>query len=185
MTKLFTPTKILILALVVFLFMEFDLLNKVKNIFNKESFDGVVEPDDIPMPTDEEERKEPKDKKKKTNVSGTTPYTGDSGFMNLDEESSARIKIPECPGNNTAFISSSLLPKGTQEEESFAEFAPANISGKNFVDSTKYVIGMQSQTLRNANLQLRSDPPISKENICPWNNSTINPEVRRPLEMGK
>ena len=41
------------------------------------------------------------------------------------------------------------------------------------------------QSLRNANLQLRSEPanPIMK--IGPWNNSTIEPDLaRRPLEIG-
>ena len=40
-------------------------------------------------------------------------------------------------------------------------------------------------TLRNANLDLRSDPIIVKMNIGPWNNSTIEPDLARvPLELG-
>ena len=40
-------------------------------------------------------------------------------------------------------------------------------------------------TLRNANLDLRSDPIITKVNIGPWNNSTIEPDLARvPLELG-
>ena len=42
-----------------------------------------------------------------------------------------------------------------------------------------------SGTLRNANLDLRSDPIIQKVNIGPWNNSTIEPDLARvPLELG-
>ena len=43
-----------------------------------------------------------------------------------------------------------------------------------------------SSSLRNANLQLRSDPPNPRGNTnCPWNNSTIEGDpFRRPLEIG-
>ena len=41
------------------------------------------------------------------------------------------------------------------------------------------------QTLRNANLQLRSDPIISKAEVGPWNQSTIETDFARvPLELG-
>ena len=57
---------------------------------------------------------------------------------------------------------------------------------QNFIDTNKYAIGLQSQTLRNANLQLRSDPPIASTMECnsPWNNTTIDKEARRPLSIG-
>jgi hypothetical protein len=105
-------------------------------------------------------------------------YTHDSEFMKIDNEESARIDIPGCPGNSASFISSNLLPKDTaQLDTSFAEFSPANLKGENFLDSTKYQIGMQSQALRNANLQLRADPVIPKDDgRCVWNTSTIGPE---------
>jgi len=50
-----------------------------------------------------------------------------------------------------------------------------------------YHIGLDTigQSLRNANLQLRSDPIISKADVGPWNQSTIEPDVGRvPLEIG-
>jgi hypothetical protein len=50
-----------------------------------------------------------------------------------------------------------------------------------------YHIGLDTigQTLRNANLQLRSDPVIQKQDIGPWNQSTIEPDLGRvPLELG-
>ncbi len=41
------------------------------------------------------------------------------------------------------------------------------------------------QSLRNANLQLRSDPVISKKEAGPWNQSTIESDYGRvPLELG-
>ena len=41
------------------------------------------------------------------------------------------------------------------------------------------------QSLRNANQQLRSDPVIQKQDIGPWNQSTIESDtMRKPLEVG-
>jgi len=41
------------------------------------------------------------------------------------------------------------------------------------------------QSLRNANLQLRSDPFISKSEVGPWNQTTIEADhARVPLELG-
>ena len=40
-------------------------------------------------------------------------------------------------------------------------------------------------SLRNANLQLRSEPPNPQLSVGPWNHSTIEPDfVQRPLELG-
>jgi hypothetical protein len=40
------------------------------------------------------------------------------------------------------------------------------------------------QTMKNANLQLRSDPVIPKSDIGPWNQSTVEPDlIRLPLEV--
>ena len=42
-----------------------------------------------------------------------------------------------------------------------------------------------SGTLRNANLQLRSEPPNPRTQVSPWSNSTIEPDLMRvPLELG-
>ena len=49
------------------------------------------------------------------------------------------------------------------------------------------MIGLDTigQTLKNANLQLRSDPIIPKAQVGPWNMSTIEPDLGRvPLEVG-
>lgn len=51
-----------------------------------------------------------------------------------------------------------------------------------------YHIGLDTigQTLRNANLQLRSDPVIPKADTGPWMQSTIEPDLGRvPLEIGQ
>ena len=60
------------------------------------------------------------------------------------------------------------------------------LSDQNFLTSG-YHIGINTigQTLRNANRQLRSDPPCPQVAVSPWNNTTIEYDGnRRPLEIG-
>ena len=46
-------------------------------------------------------------------------------------------------------------------------------------------INTVGQSLRNANLQLRSEPANPQLNVGPWNQTTITPDMqRRPLEIG-
>lgn len=109
------------------------------------------------------------------------PFSGEENLKlnNLDD---AHIPLGKC-GKAGSFVSSNLLPKSDPEMEDMSEFAP-KLEGKNFVDSYKFLMGSQSQSLRNANYQLRSDPPNPQESVCPWSNTTISPESRRPLEIG-
>ena len=75
-------------------------------------------------------------------------------------------------------LASSLLPREVAPQEDFGEFAPDDIlSGQNFLEprqQTGYpeTIG---GALRNANQQIRADPPNPKEAFV-WNNSTITPD---------
>jgi hypothetical protein len=82
---------------------------------------------------------------------------------------------------------SELLPK-----DSNSQWAQLNPSGKGELANINllkagYHIGIDTvgQTLRNANLQIRSEPPNPQLNVGPWNTSTIEPDFMRvPLELG-
>ena len=53
--------------------------------------------------------------------------------------------------------------------------------------SAGFTIGENTvgNTLRNANLQIRSEPPNPQVSVGPWNQSTITPDTTRaPLEIG-
>ena len=59
------------------------------------------------------------------------------------------------------------------------------LGGMNFLQAgNEYNINTVSGSLRNANYQLRADPPIAKTlNNCPWNTSTIEADLeRKPLD---
>ena len=60
-----------------------------------------------------------------------------------------------------------------------------DIAGKNYL-SAGALIGVNTigQSLRNANRQLRSDPPNPQVKVSIWNQTTIEPDInRRPLEI--
>ena len=80
-----------------------------------------------------------------------------------------------------------LLPR-----DSNSQWAQLNPSGKGELANVNllkagYHIGLDTigQSLRNANLQIRSEPPNPQLNVGPWNTSTIEPDfMRPPLEIG-
>ena len=76
-------------------------------------------------------------------------------------------------------LASSLLPREIASEEDFGQFAPEDIlAGQNFLDPRQQ-IGFPETVggaLRNANQQIRADPPNNKEPFV-WNNSTIVPDL--------
>ena len=82
---------------------------------------------------------------------------------------------------------SDLLPKDTN-----SEWAKLNPIGSGDLQSVNllqagYHAGVDTvgNSLRNANLQLRSEPANPQLNVGPWNNTTISPDTMRvPLEIG-
>ena len=146
--------------------------------YNESSLESYA--DFVPSSTDENVV-EPVKETKPSPETAVAPYTGDSDQLDL-AKGIEPINIGKCGGGT--FISSNLLPKDDPKlDDSFSEFAPS-LEGKNFVDAYKFVFGSQSQSLRNANYQLRSDPVNPQENVCPWMQSTIYPEKRRQLDIG-
>jgi len=82
---------------------------------------------------------------------------------------------------------SELLPSDANSQ--WAALNPVNQGNIAMPDLLQagYHIGLDTigQTLRNPNYQLRSDPVIPKQEIGPWNQSTIEPDLGRvPLEVG-
>jgi len=82
-----------------------------------------------------------------------------------------------------------LLPKDTNSQWSALNPSAMNKGDILMPDLLQagYHIGLDTigQTLRNPNLQLRSDPIIQKQDIGPWHQSTIEPDLGRvPLELG-
>jgi len=82
---------------------------------------------------------------------------------------------------------SELLPKDLNSQ--WAQLNPAGNADFKNVNLLKagYLIGIDTigSTLRNANLQERSEPPNPTTSVSPWLNTTIEPDLMRlPLEIG-
>ena len=112
------------------------------------------------------------------------------GFADLSAyEGPANFGAAEAPAGcypRDQITPSELLPKDMNSI--WAEqnpMGPGSLKGKNFL-SAGALIGVNTvgQSLRNANLQLRSEPPNPQVPISIFNQSTIQPDVnRRPLEI--
>ena len=84
-----------------------------------------------------------------------------------------------------------LLPKeDSQAIKEFNIMKPAGqgiLQGVNMLDAGFHVgVNTIGQSLRNANQQLRSEPPNPQVQVSPWQMSSIGPDLmRRPLEDGE
>lgn len=95
--------------------------------------------------------------------------------------------LPSCssqPVTNPA----ELLPKDVNSE--WAKLNPRAAGDFQNVNLLRagYWTGIDTvgSTLRNANLQVRSEPPNPTNVVSPWNNTTIAPDLMRvPLEIGQ
>ena len=94
--------------------------------------------------------------------------------------------------NNNSFPKDQLSADELLPSDNSSLWAQVNPAGegslkdRNFLQSGYHIgINTVGQTLRNANLQLRSEPPCPQVRVSPWIQSTIEPDVSRlPFEIG-
>lgn len=126
---------------------------------------------------------------KKLNNGGVQPAKP-LGQNEVFSQTKSQTSMPGLPSSCSKPIiqnPSELLPKDTN-----GEWAQLNPNGKGEIGNVNllksgYHIGIDTvgQSLRNANLQVRSEPPNPQQNIGPWMQSTIEPDFMRPaLEIG-
>jgi hypothetical protein len=78
------------------------------------------------------------------------------------------------------YNSNNYLPDGNNK---WADM-PVKVNQKDLIGSTIRHVGVNTigQSLRNANLQLREEPPNPQDNVSPWLNTTIDRDLlRKPL----
>jgi hypothetical protein len=83
--------------------------------------------------------------------------------------------------------SADLLPRDANSL--YAQVNPStqgSLQDQNFLTAGFHIgINTIGQTLRNANRQLRSEPPNPQVKVSPWNQTTIEADINRlPLEIG-
>jgi hypothetical protein len=103
--------------------------------------------------------------------SGSGSVSEPTGINNSDNSCFARDRL----------TSSDLLPKDAANSK-WAQINPAGagmLGDQNFLTAGYHVgINTIGQSLRNANLQLRSEPPNPQVAVSPWGISTIEPDIR-------
>jgi hypothetical protein len=130
-------------------------------------------------------------------------------YKNTNAMASAGVK-PSDPNGNEVFASANGVQTSTPgvpsscstpniqnpaellPRDSNSQWAQLNPSGKGELANVNllkagYHIGIDTvgQTLRNANLQIRSEPPNPQLNVSIWNQSTIDPNYMAvPFEIG-
>jgi len=117
------------------------------------------------------------------------PMMDDLDSIDLNSDYLAPYESDECKGSECAMnagvgLASSLLPREVAKSDDFGKFVPEEVlKGQNFLDP-RMQIGFPETiggTLRNANQQIRAEPPNPKQPFM-WNNSTIVPDMmQRPL----
>ena len=90
--------------------------------------------------------------------------------------------------NGGTGLASALLPKEVATQEDFGKFAPDDIlKGQNYLNPRDQVGFPETigGALRNANQQVRSEPPNPRGPVSIFNTSTIEPDqMRPPFEIG-
>ena len=114
--------------------------------------------------------------------SSTTHNTPETGEFDLSGNQYPKDCFPK-----DQLTPAELLPGDANSK--WAQVNPAGqgeLGDQNFLDAGYHVgVNTVGQTLRNANLQLRSEPPNPQVKVSPWLQSTIEPDTnRKPMEIG-
>jgi len=104
-------------------------------------------------------------------------------------DSAASASAPAVAAGRSITNPSDLLPADANSQ--WASLNPTSMNQHDILAADMlqagYHVGLDTigQSMKNANLQLRSDPVIPKQNVGPWNQSTYEADVsRQPLEIG-
>ena len=113
--------------------------------------------------------------------------SGANGFTSVDAMTGQGGAPPAGATNMPVANPSDLLPRDTNNQwGSLNPSGSGDLSGQNLLSAT-FLTGIDTigNTMKNANLQIRSEPPNPQLNVGPWNQSTFAPDLMRtPLELG-
>ena len=154
-----------------------EVVDTADSFQNIENFENEAEPEPAPAaPNDEsDDVVEPSEPLGDNEEYNSVPV-GNQGGNNLPAECYPKDVLS----------SADLLP-----QDADSKYAQANPNGqgalqdKNFLTAGFHVgVNTVGQSLRNANRQLRSEPPNPQVKVSPWMQTTIEPDLnRKPLEI--
>lgn len=207
--KFFTKERVFIIF--VFILLSWVLLSysSSKNAFNKEGMSSISDyfgpqtntqqtqqrPMYQPQPQQQPQQQQPQPQQQlpvfkpaQSSSSSIMPSMQPSANQPQHAAVSSSVGSSASPFSQEVANPSDLLPK--DENSQWAALNPNTMTKGDILMpdllQAGYHIGLDTigQTLRNPNLQLRSDPIIPKQDIGPWNLSTIEPDIGRvPLEI--
>jgi hypothetical protein len=119
----------------------------------------------------------------------SAPLGQNESYASAGGVSSSMQGMPPSCSKQQVADPSELLPKNNANDE-WAKLNPSGSGDLQDVNLLRsgYHMGIDTvgNSLRNANLQLRSEPANPQVNVGPWNNTTIAADTMRvPLEIGQ
>jgi hypothetical protein len=135
--------------------------------------------------------------KAKTSMYTPPVFTQLGSQVRVDPQSTGRVDSTTAPmmqdtgaalmnGNG---LSTSMLPKEIPSQEDFGNFSPEVImAGQNYLDPRSQIGYPETLggVIKNANYDIRSEPPNPRVPVSIFNNSTIVPDLMRPqFEIGR
>jgi hypothetical protein len=202
----YTLAIVIILGLVaIFLIYWFAIRNKSGsnvNVQQQEGYenegDGNGEEDDEDLQENFEVRMSKKDEDKKRFSEAQNyppesrrPMNGDLVGEGNQAEFSNNPAVQQLR-QAACFPKEMLTPEELKPQDNSSLWAQVNPAGEGSLKGRSFLqaghnIGINTvgQTMRNANLQIRSEPPNPQVSVSPWNQTTIEPDTaRKPLEIG-
>lgn len=165
---------LILLAIVILIFLVYDYFKKKSEVDEAEPFEDFAELTQVNDESDE--RDEPQ------------PVVSKSESRPRPVEVVDKVKeFPKDCFPKDKLTPEDLLPRDAANSE-WAQVNPAgqgDVQNQNFLTAGHHVgINSVGSTLRNPNLQLRSEIPNPQVKVSPWLQSTIEPDLnRRPLEI--
>jgi hypothetical protein len=200
----YTLAIVIILGLVaIFLIYWFAIRNKTcsnVNVQQQEGYEneGNGEEDDEDLQENFEVRMSKKDEDKKRFSEAQNyppesrrPMNGDLVGEGNQAEFSNNPAVQQLR-QAACFPKEMLTPEELKPQDNSSLWAQVNPAGEGSLKGRSFLqaghnIGINTvgQTMRNANLQIRSEPHCPQVSVSPWNQTTIEPDTaRKPLEIG-
>lgn len=178
---------LILFATGVLIYLAMEYYKKEKQHEDEEGFE--IEDDDAEMEDTEDVVKaaEPSFMKKVSNSQKAVPAEPLSNEDYKPVEFTNK-KLPKDCFPKDKLTADDLLPKDAANTK-WAKVNPAgqgDVKDQNFLNAGYHVgINTVGNSLRNPNMQLRSEPPNPHVKVSPWNQTTIESDLnRRPLEIG-
>jgi hypothetical protein len=112
----------------------------------------------------------------------------DNEYQSVEGISTSTHGLPPSCMKQSTMDPKELLPKDANSD--WASLNPSGsgeLSDVNLLKAGSHIgINTVGQSLRNSNLQIRSEPPNPQMNVGPWHQTTMEPDhMRVPLELGQ